>query len=89
MTEIRIGRRAKMLCAECREVNPAHQKGDSDTVYLSCGHSRTPYLLPSNEGTVGLEDLIWNRPRALRLFPTIYDDLKAIDEHYVRENYWK
>ena len=64
---IRIGLRAKMLC-ECGKVSKARQEAESDTIHLSCGHDRTPYLLPSREGAVSLEDIINNTPDANRLW---------------------
>lgn len=86
---IRIGRGAKMLCPMCGEVSEARQEGDSDTVYLCCGHERTAYLPPAKDGAVGLEGLIWNQPEALRLFPPVHSSISEIDERYVSENYWR
>lgn len=91
--KLRIGRRAKLLCPQCLLVRRAWQEGDSDTVYLECGngvtHSRTPYLLPVKEGTLGLEGIIWRKPEALRLWPPIKDAFNELDEQYIKENYWR
>ena len=69
----RIGHKAKLLCPVCREVKAAYQNDDVDTVYLECGHPRTPYLLPSNG--IGLEDIASNTMEAARLFPFVHDDV--------------
>ncbi|MGA8087671.1 MAG: hypothetical protein WCA10_10215 [Terracidiphilus sp.] len=82
--QIRIGRRRanRMLCAVCRDaekLSEAWQENDSDTVYLSCGHTRTPYLLPSAQGAVSLEDIVNNTPEAARLFPFVINGVNVTE----------
>ena len=67
---IRIGRRAKMLCPVCKVMSAARQENDNDTVHLKCGHSRTPALLDSQPGTIGLENILAGDGLAVRLFST-------------------
>jgi hypothetical protein len=69
----RIGGPARLLCPRCRQVSNAFQNDDSDNVFMDCGHTRSPDLLPSPDGAVGLEDIESNTPESRRLFPILLD----------------
>lgn len=90
MTQVRIGRRAKMLCPVCREINRAYQNNDADSVFFKeCPHSRTPFLLPSRKGEVGLEDVIKNTAIAQKLFPFVFcDDMVLSFEEHKQRRTW-
>jgi hypothetical protein len=83
----------KMLCPVCRDVERlplAWQEANGNTVFLECGHSRTPCLLPASG--VSLEDVVNDTPEAARLFPYQHDDVVNVNFslaiEQMREN-WK
>ena len=79
-----------MMCGDCLQVHKARQFPDNDLVHLACGHTRTPYLLPSKDGAVSLEAIISNSAAALRLFPARHQNyaVESLGVNYASENYW-
>ena len=71
LPRIRLGRNTALLCPECGIVRTVEFQNETNNVFLSCKHLRTPGLLDPHRGHLSLEHVIAGDSLALALFPAV------------------